>query len=214
MAVPGLRKTGRFAPDNWFRSASRGRWLIPSGVSSTGAKRQSVGRDGRWDMLRKVNIAGLTMDPASNTPIIILKTEDDEQAVPIWIGLLEATSIASALQKIKYERPMTHDLFKNFAHALQISIERVEVCDLRDNTFFARIYFVAEGRKFDMDARPSDAIALALRFEAPIYVDDTVIQHSKVREPDVEVADTSEEGKKWADYLEKLSSDDFGKYKV
>ncbi|MGE5255986.1 MAG: bifunctional nuclease family protein [Hyphomicrobiales bacterium] len=165
-------------------------------------------------MLRKVNIAGLTMDPASNTPIIILKTEDDEQAVPIWIGLLEATSIASALQKIKYERPMTHDLFKNFAESLQVSIERVEVSDLRDNTFFARIHFVSEGRNFDMDARPSDAIALALRFDAPIYVDETVIQHSKIREADVEVADQSEEGKKWADYLEKLSSEDFGKYKV
>jgi len=165
-------------------------------------------------MLRKVNIAGLTMDPASNTPIIILKTEDDEQAVPIWIGLLEATSIASALQKIKYERPMTHDLFKNFAESLQVSIERVEVSDLRDNTFFARIHFMSEGRNFDMDARPSDAIALALRFDAPIYVDDTVIQHSKIREADVEVADQSEEGKKWADYLEKLSSEDFGKYKV
>lgn len=165
-------------------------------------------------MLRKVNIAGLTMDPASNTPIIILKTEDDEQAVPIWIGLLEATSIASALQKIKYERPMTHDLFKNFAASLQVSIERVEVCDLKDNTFFARIHFVSEGRKFDMDARPSDAIALALRFDAPIYVDETVIQHSKIREADVEVVDKSEEGKKWADYLEKLSSEDFGKYKV
>jgi bifunctional DNase/RNase len=165
-------------------------------------------------MLRKVNIAGLTMDPASNTPIIILKTEDDEQAVPIWIGLLEATSIASALQKIKYERPMTHDLFKNFAESLQVSVERVEVSDLRDNTFFARIHFVSEGRNFEMDARPSDAIALALRFDAPIYVEETVIQHSKIREADVEVADTSEEGKKWADYLEKLSSEDFGKYKV
>ena len=121
-------------------------------------------------MLRKVNIAGLTMDPASNTPIIILKTEDDEQAVPIWIGLLEATSIASALQKIKYERPMTHDLFKNFAETQNISIERVEVCDLRDNTFFARIHFVAEGgQSFDMDARPSDAIALALRFASPDF---------------------------------------------
>ncbi|HSO61907.1 MAG TPA: bifunctional nuclease domain-containing protein, partial [Desulfobacterales bacterium] len=72
-------------------------------------------------MLRKVNITGLTMDPTSNTPIIILKTEDDEQAVPIWIGLLEATSIASALQNIKYERPMTHDLFKNFSESLEIS---------------------------------------------------------------------------------------------
>ena len=165
-------------------------------------------------MLHKVNIAGLTMDPASNTPIIILKTEDDDQAVPIWIGLLEATSIASALQKIKYERPMTHDLFKNFSELVKVSIERVEVCDLRDNTFFARIHFVSEDRRFDMDARPSDAIALALRFDAPIFVDDAVIQHSKMREPDVEVADTSEEGKKWADYLDKLSSEDFGKYKV
>lgn len=165
-------------------------------------------------MLRKVNITGLTMDPASNTPIIILKTEEDEQVVPIWIGLLEATSIASALQKIKYERPMTHDLFKNFVQELQMTIERVEVCDLRDNTFFARIYFAAGDRSFDMDARPSDAIAMALRFDAPIFVDETVIEHSKVRDPDVEVADKSEEGKKWADYLEKLSSDDFGKYKV
>jgi bifunctional DNase/RNase len=165
-------------------------------------------------MLRKVTIAGLTMDPASNTPIIILKTEDDEQAVPIWIGLLEATSIASALQKIKYERPMTHDLFKNFAELLEISVERVDVCDLRDNTFFARIHFLAEGKPFDMDARPSDAIALALRFDAPIFVEDAVIQHARLRDSEVEVADTSEEGKKWADYLEKLSSEDFGKYKV
>jgi uncharacterized protein len=165
-------------------------------------------------MLRKVNISGLTMDPASNTPIIILKTEEGEQVVPIWIGLLEATSIASALQKIKYERPMTHDLFRNFVQETQMTIERVEVCDLRDNTFFARIYFVSGDRSFDMDARPSDAIALALRFDAPIFVDENVIEHSKSREPDVEVADQSEEGRKWADYLEKLSSDDFGKYKV
>jgi hypothetical protein len=109
---------------------------------------------------------------------------------------------------------MTHDLFRNFAEKLEIFVERVEVCDLRDNTFYARIHFVAEGKTFDMDARPSDAIALALRFEAPIFVDDAVIQHSKIKESDVEVADTSEEGKKWADYLEKLSSEDFGKYKV
>ena len=90
-------------------------------------------------MLHKVSIAGLTMDPASNTPIIILKSEEHGQAIPIWIGLLEATSIASALQDIKYERPMTHDLFKNFSDTLQISIVKVEVCDLKDNTFYARI---------------------------------------------------------------------------
>jgi len=165
-------------------------------------------------MLHKVSIAGLTMDPASNTPIIILKSEEDEQAVPIWIGLLEATSIASALQNIEYERPMTHDLLKNFADTLQISIVKVEVCDLKDNTFYARIYFVSKDKSFDIDARPSDAIALALRFKAPIYVEDSVMQKSKISDGEAEVLDTSEEGKKWADYLENLSPDDFGKYKV
>jgi bifunctional DNase/RNase len=165
-------------------------------------------------MLHKVSIAGLTMDPASNTPIIILKSDDDEQAVPIWIGLLEATSIASALQNIKYDRPMTHDLLKNFADTLEISIVKVEVCDLKDNTFYARIYFVSKDQSFDIDARPSDAIALALRFKAPIYVEDSVMQKSKLSDADAEVADTSEEGKKWADYLANLSPDDFGKYKI
>ena len=165
-------------------------------------------------MLHKVSIAGLTMDPASNTPIIILKSEDSDQAIPIWIGLLEATSIAAAMQDIKYERPMTHDLFKNFSDTLKISIAKIEVCDLKDNTFFARIYFVTKDGSFDIDARPSDAIALALRFSAPIFVADAVLQQSKISDGEAEAVDTSEEGKKWADYLENLSPDDFGKYKV
>ncbi len=165
-------------------------------------------------MLHKVSIAGLTMDPASNTPIIILKSEENDQAIPIWIGLLEATSIASALQKIKYERPMTHDLFKNFTELLDISVAKIEVSDLRDNTFYARIYFVSEKNNFEMDARPSDAIALALRYDAPIFVEDSVMQKSKMPDGEMEVMDTSEEGQKWADYLENLSPDDFGKFKV
>jgi bifunctional DNase/RNase len=165
-------------------------------------------------MLHKVSIAGLTMDPTSNTPIIILKSEETEQAVPIWIGLLEATSIASALQNVKFDRPMTHDLFKNFTDRLHIAISKVEVCDLRDSTFFARIYFESKDGGFDMDARPSDAIALALRFNAPIYVDDKVMEKSKINQEEVEVLDESEEGKKWAEYLENLSPEDFGKYKV
>jgi hypothetical protein len=109
---------------------------------------------------------------------------------------------------------MTHDLFKNFTDRLDISIAKVEVCDLRDSTFFARIYFSSQDGSFDMDARPSDAIALALRFKAPIYVDDKVMEKSKMSQADVEVLDESEEGKKWAEYLENLSPDDFGKYKV
>ena len=165
-------------------------------------------------MLHKVTIAGLTMDPASNTPIIILKSEKEDHAIPIWIGLLEATSIASALQKIEFDRPMTHDLFKNVAERFKADVTRIEVCDLKENTFFAKIYFESGDISFDIDARPSDAIAIALRFGAPIYVDDKVVQRSKSGEAQPEVLDESEEGKKWAEYLKNLSPEDFGKYKV
>jgi len=153
------------------------------------------------------------MDPASNTPIILLKTEEGDKTLPIWIGLLEATSIASALQDIQFDRPMTHDLFKNLTQVLNVHINRIDICDLKDNTFFAEIHFASEDRSFTMDARPSDAIALALRFHAPIFVEEQVIEKSQVGKSG-EVIDHSEEGKKWADYLEKLSPEDFGKYKV
>jgi len=165
-------------------------------------------------MLHKVNIAGMSLDQESNTPIIILKAVDTDQAIPIWIGLLEATAIASALQNIKFERPMTHDLIKNFLNVLKVEVAKVEVCDLKDNTFFAKIYYISEEKNFSMDARPSDAIAIALRFGAPIYVDDKVIEKSKMGEGEGDALDKSEKGKKWAEYLSKLSADDFGKYKV
>lgn len=165
-------------------------------------------------MQHKMNIAGLTMDPTTNTPIIILKSEENDHAIPIWIGLLEATSIASVLQEIEFDRPMTHDLFKSVAQKFEADVTRVEICDLKDNTFYARIYFTVGEEVFDLDARPSDAIAIALRFAAPIFVDDKVVQRSKTSEEIQEVFDQSEEGKKWADYLQKLSPEDFGKYKV
>ncbi|MFC1815274.1 bifunctional nuclease family protein [Thermodesulfobacteriota bacterium] len=166
-------------------------------------------------MLQKVSIAGMTLDPASNTPIIILKTEDEDfQAIPIWIGLLEATSIASILQNIKLERPMTHDLFKDFLDELEVEVSRIEVSDLRNNTFYAKIYFASKERSFSMDSRPSDAIAIALRFGAPIYVDDKVIEKLQQGSEGVEIVDKSKKGKELAEYLEKLSPDDFGKFKV
>jgi uncharacterized protein len=165
-------------------------------------------------MLHEVNIASMAIDPTSNTPIIILKSVKGDQAVPIWIGLLEATSIASALRDIKFDRPMTHDLFKNFIDNLEMVVSKVEVCDLKDNTFYARIYFVSKNKNFDMDARPSDAIAIALRFGAPIYVDDKIFEKSQMVDGDYEVLNKSEDGKKWAEYLENLNPEDFGKYKV
>lgn len=167
-------------------------------------------------MLRKVTIAGLTLDQDTKTPILILKTEETNEAIPIWIGLLEATSIASALQEIDFDRPMTHDLFKNFISLMNVDLKRVEVCDLKNSTFFARIYFLAGDSEFSMDARPSDAIAMAVRFNCEVYVDEKVITSLRPDgEPQTyEVGDESEEGKKWADYLKNLSPDDFGKYKV
>lgn len=166
-------------------------------------------------MLHKVTIAGLTMDPGSNTPIVILRTEEGEASIPIWIGLLEATAIASALKKISFERPMTHDLFKNFVQHLQMRVTRIEVCDLRDNTYFAKVHFATQqGQDFFLDARPSDALALALRFEAPIFLDDRVIAKASQAPAEAEAVDGSEEGQKWAEYLEKLDPDEFGKYKM
>jgi bifunctional DNase/RNase len=165
-------------------------------------------------MLHKVHIAGMTMDPASNTPIIILKTEDDDRVVPIWIGLLEATSIASVLQNIKLDRPMTHDLFKKLLGQLQIDVKKIEVCDLKENTFYAKIHFASAEKSFSMDSRPSDAIAIALRFNAPIYIDDKVIEKSQQGYEEGEILDKSKKGKEWADYLVSLTPEDFGKNKV
>ena len=167
-------------------------------------------------MLRKVNIAGLTLDEDSKAPILILKTTDTGEAIPIWIGLLEATAIASALQGIDFDRPMTHDLFKDFISLMKVDLTRIEVSDLENNTFFARIFFVAGEKELSLDARPSDAIALAVRFDCDIYVDEKVITALKPgggAQVDT-IEDKSEEGKKLAEYLKNLSPDDFGKYKV
>lgn len=165
-------------------------------------------------MLHEMTVAGLAIDPSSNAPILILNAKNEEFSVPIWIGLMEAAAIASVLQKIEFERPMTHDLFRNFIHQADITVPRIEVCDLRNNTFFAKIYCRAGEREFIVDSRPSDAIALALRLKADIYVDDAVVQQLKVKNGEFEVADDSDQGRKWAEYLQNLSPEDFGKYKV
>ncbi|MBI9083018.1 MAG: bifunctional nuclease family protein [Desulfobacterales bacterium] len=163
-------------------------------------------------MEHKVSIAGMAMDPASNTPIVLLKTDLGEQVIPIWIGLMEATAIASVLRNVNFDRPMTHDLFKNFAVQMKMAIVKVEVCDIRENTYYALITFSSGSESFTMDARPSDAIAMALRFGAPIFVNQLVLDKSKSGQGvPAEAADQSEEGKKWAEYLENLDPDDFGK---
>ena len=161
-----------------------------------------------------MKVFGLTIDPLTNSPIMILKNLEGDKTVPIWIGLLEATAIAGELENIKFSRPMTHDLMKNMMDQLGVRLAKVEICDLRDNTFFALMYMILKDKEFSMDARPSDAIALALRAEAPIYVEEQVILKSK----DVDLGPKEEvqsaEGKKWTEILESLSPDEFGKYKM
>ncbi|MBC2716678.1 MAG: bifunctional nuclease family protein [Desulfobacteraceae bacterium] len=165
-------------------------------------------------MLHKMIIGGLAMDPSSNAPILILNSVDEDFSIPIWIGLLEAASIASVLQNISFDRPMTHDLFKNFIKTVKANVTRIEVCDLKDNTFYAKIYCVSTDGEFILDARPSDAIALALRLKAEIFVDDSVVENLKVKDGEYEIVDDSDQGKKWEKYLKDLSPEDFGKYKV
>lgn len=165
-------------------------------------------------MMHEMTIASLSLDQESKVPIIVLQSSDGEKFLPIWIGVLEASSIVFALQEMEFERPLTHDLFKNFLTRMALKVSKIEVCDLKKNTFFAKIYFGSGENEFFMDARPSDAIAMAIRFKAPIYVDEAVLIKSARGVEASEMADESDEGKKWAEYLEKLDPDDFGKYKL
>lgn len=165
-------------------------------------------------MLHEMSVGGLAMDPSSNAPILLLNAVKEDFSIPIWIGLLEAASIASVLQNISFDRPMTHDLFRNFIEKMNVRVPRIEVCDLKDNTFYAKIYCISGEEEFIMDARPSDAIALALRLKAEIYVDELVVERLKVKDGEYQSADDSDQGKKWEEYLKNLSPEDFGKYKV
>ena len=165
-------------------------------------------------MVREMKISGLTMDPNTNTPIVVLKDPNSETSLPIWIGLLEATAIATELEKVQFSRPMTHDLIKNLMSHLGAKVEKVEVCDLKDNTFYAWIYLNVEGKETRIDARPSDALAIALRASAQIFVDEKVIEKSGTLETTVKAEVKDEEAKKWTEILESLSPEDFGKYKM
>lgn len=165
-------------------------------------------------MYKPMVISGLTVDPVTNSPIVILKEIDGEETLPIWIGLLEATAIASELEGIKFSRPMTHDLFRNLMEMVGVKINKIEVCDLKDNTYFAMIHFSHGDQEMTIDARPSDALAVSLRANAPIFVSDEVIRKSSQIDLKAEAQDKSEKGKKWQEILEGLNPEDFGKYKM
>lgn len=161
-------------------------------------------------MFREMKVSGLTVDPYTNTPIVLLRDLDEKEVVPIWIGAFEASAIATKLEKVQLSRPMTHDLMKNLLDTLSVKVIKIEVTDLRDNTFYAIIHLDMDGTHLAIDARPSDSIALALRANAPIYVNEGVIEKSRK----IDLRQQKEGEEVLDELLEGLSSKDFGKYKM
>jgi len=182
----------------------------------------------------KMTVAGITLDPTNNMPIIILKDVDNKMAIPIWIGLVEASAIATEIEGVELARPMTHDLLKSVLETLGGKLDHIVVSDLRDNTFYALLYIERGEEMLEVDSRPSDAIALALRTRSDLFVAQKVIDNSQQLDADAlksilqksgaaegategggEAADGDEKSKdRWAEILENLKPEDFGKYKM
>jgi len=157
----------------------------------------------------EMKIRGLMMDPVTNMPIVILKDVNGNAILPIWVGIYEANAIALEIEKVSTPRPMTHDLLKNVLLGLNASVQKVVVNELREDTFFALIWVEQDGQVISIDSRPSDALALALRLDCPIYVEEEVLKSSKLSAVSEKV--TNEELRKW---LENLSDEDLGRYKM
>ena len=158
----------------------------------------------------EMTIKGLMVDPVTNVPIILLRDADGQKVLPIWVGIFEANAIALQIENVSPPRPMTHDLLKNVINDLKASVQKVVVSDLKDNTFYALIYLSVNGEAMAIDARPSDAIALALRARAPIFVEDSVIDNAKT----VDFAPDKGDSERLQKWLESLDPDDMGKYKM
>lgn len=161
-------------------------------------------------MAVEMKVKGLMWDPVSRMPIVILKTKEGESLLPIFVGLFEANAIAQQLDGSLSPRPMTHDLLGNLIDALHAKVDRVVITDLRDNTFFALIHLVRNGEKFEIDARPSDAMALALRVKVPIFVEDTVVERSTASGEEGQV-DEAERLRRW---LQTVDPEELGHYEM
>jgi bifunctional DNase/RNase len=154
-------------------------------------------------------VKGLTLDPLTNMPIVILKDVEGNRALPIWIGANEANAIAMEMERITTPRPMTHDLIRNILEGLKAKVARIVVNDLRDNTFYAVIFLTVNGTEVAIDSRPSDAIALALRVKSPIFVAEKVIREAK--SIDLSEDKPAEDAQSVRDWIENLKPEDFGR---
>ena len=158
----------------------------------------------------EMTIKGLMVDPITNMPIVILRDAEGEHVLPIWVGIFEANAIALQIENVATPRPMTHDLLRNVISDLNGAVEKIVVCDLKENTFYALIYVRTRDDVVAVDARPSDAIALALRVSAPIYVEDAVVRNAK----NLDFAPDKADSERLAKWLENLDPEDLGKYKM
>jgi bifunctional DNase/RNase len=158
----------------------------------------------------EMKIRGLIMDPVTNMPIVILRESDSEAVLPIWVGVYEANAIALEIEKVSTPRPMTHDLLKNLLIGLETTVRKVVVTELKDDTFYAVIWLDRAGEIISIDSRPSDALALALRMDCPIYVEDEVLKSSKLATAASDRV-SSDDLRRW---LENLGEDDLGRYKM
>jgi bifunctional DNase/RNase len=158
----------------------------------------------------EMKIRGLMMDPVTNMPVVVLRDSDGGSILPIWVGIYEANAIALEIEKVQTPRPMTHDLLKNVLLGLQVMVRKIVVNDLKDDTFYALIWMERDGQIFAIDSRPSDALALALRLDCPIFVEDHVLKTSRVSNATSEKT-SNEEIRKW---LEGLNDEDLGRYKM
>ncbi len=161
-------------------------------------------------MAVEMKVKGLMIDPVSNMPIVILKKPEGDAVLPIWVGIFEANAIALQLERIISPRPMTHDLITSVIGTLRARVERIVITDLRDNTFYALIHLLRDGEHFTVDARPSDAIALALRAEVPILVEEEVLRKSVAGGEERE----SEETERLRRWLEQVDPEELGKYEM
>jgi hypothetical protein len=165
----------------------------------------------------EMTIKGLMVDPATNAPIVILRDKEGQRVLPIWVGLFEANAIALQIENLSTPRPMTHDLLRNVIHGLDATVQKIVVSDLQHDTFYAIIYLTARGGTIAIDARPSDAIALALRTRAPIFVEDAVIEQANSTDfshPKTVDGLTDTDADRLQKWLETLDPDDLGKYKM
>jgi len=165
-------------------------------------------------MRREMKVLALIIDTKTNSPVVVLWDSKTRTKVSFYIGILEATAIATELEQIPFTRPMTHDFIKKLLNHLGVRVKGVELCDLQDNNYYNWIYLDVNGNQTRINSRPSDALAIALRMKAPIYVNEKVLDKLQARKPGAKPEIRNKDAKKWTELLENMKPEDFGRYKM